>query len=136
MAESANERDHSGLQIRLWISEDVYDLLKIRARRHGTNVSEEARRLMQLGLAEGMSHEQFQASLEHLERMTYDVAVNARLLAKVEESKARQNLKAQNAGQSDDTLNQRFRRYWGQLRHEAADALMRYLRAEDMPEGE
>lgn len=136
MPETASSKDHSGIQIRLWISEDVYDLLKIRARRHGTNVSEEARRLMQLGLSEGMTWEQFQASLEHLERMTYDVAVNARLLAKVEESKARQSLKAQNTGQSEDTINQRFRRYWGQLRQEAAEALTRYLRAEEMPEGE
>lgn len=136
MAETAVPKDHTGVQIRLWISGDVYDLLKLRGRRHHTNVSEEARRLMQLGLAEGMTWEQFQAGLDHLERMTYDVAVHTRLLTTVEESKARQSLKTQNPSQSDEALRERFRRYWGQLRQEATEALTRYLRAEEMPEGE
>ncbi len=136
MEPSTTPRDREGVQIKVWIPDGFYDLLKARAGRHRTSVAEEARRLMQLGLSEGMTWEQFQASLEHLERMTYDVAVNARLLTKIEESKARQILKAQMPGQSDETINQRFRRYWGQLRQEATEMLTRYLRAEDMLEGE
>lgn len=137
MEERATAKDHAGMQIRVWISEDVYDLLKARARHHGTSVAEEARRLMQLGLAEGMTWEQFDASLDHLERLAYDTAVNARLLTKVEESRARMSFKQQQGtGQPDDAVLQRFRRQWGELRHEASEALTRYLQAEEGPEGE
>nr|WP_172684558.1 hypothetical protein [Sulfobacillus thermotolerans] len=135
MEHTAMSKDHTGMQIRVWISEDVYGLLKARARNHGTSVAEEARRLMQLGLAEGMTWEQFDAALDHLERLAYDTAVNARLLTKVEESKARLSFKHQNTGQSDMVVMQNFRRQWGQLRQEAVDGLARYLRDNDDPEG-
>jgi len=42
---------HEGVQIKVWLPDGVYDLLKGRAKRFGTSVAEEARRLMQAGLA-------------------------------------------------------------------------------------
>lgn len=123
------------VQIKVSIPRSVDDLLRSRAKRHAVSIAEEARRLMQLGLAEGMTWAQFDAALDHLERLAYDTAVNARLLTKVEESKARLSFKHQNTGQSDEMVIQNFRRQWGQLRQEAVDGVARYLRDEDDPEG-
>jgi len=42
---------HEGMQIKVWIPDGFYDLLRGRAKRYGTSVAEEARQLMQAGLA-------------------------------------------------------------------------------------
>ena len=135
MAETAASPGHAGRQLRVWISEDVYDLLKARTRRHGTSLAEEARRLMQLGLADRMTWAQLEAAVDHLERLAHDTAVNARLLTAVEESKARVSFRTQNAGQPEEEIRRRFRRHWSHLRQEASDTLAEYLRAQDDPQG-
>jgi plasmid stability protein len=48
---SDQDKPASGIQIKVWLPEGFYDLLRARAARHRTSVAEEARRLMRLGLA-------------------------------------------------------------------------------------
>jgi plasmid stability protein len=44
-------RQEQGVQIKVWLPDGFYDVLKSRAARHRTSVAEEARRLMRWGLA-------------------------------------------------------------------------------------
>ncbi|AUW92625.1 hypothetical protein BXT84_00550 [Sulfobacillus thermotolerans] len=49
MAEDSNDR-HDGVQIKVWVPEGFYDMLKALAARHQTSVAAEARRLMVAGV--------------------------------------------------------------------------------------
>lgn len=57
----------SGMQVRVWLPDGVFDLLKGRAARHGTNVAAEARRVMRQGIVAADSLDDLAARLDRLE---------------------------------------------------------------------
>ena len=71
MANLTTGNEHNGVQIKVWIPEEFYDLLAVRAQENGTNRAAEARGLMLAGLqAESMQ----QQELNHLERVGWFAA--------------------------------------------------------------
>jgi plasmid stability protein len=60
------EDRHEGMQIKVWIPDGFYDLLRGRAKRFGTSVAEEARQLMQAGLAPLEAVEKMGQTIEEL----------------------------------------------------------------------
>lgn len=128
-SKSGSPLDEEWTQLKVSVPRSWDDLLRARAQRHGTSIAEEARRLMQLGLTQGMTWEQFGATLEHIEQLAYDAAAHGRLLAKVEENKALVNFRKQqpDAAQNPEKT-QKFHRYWAQLRQDASTELTVYLR--------
>ncbi|MCL6562174.1 MAG: hypothetical protein K6U87_04120 [Firmicutes bacterium] len=74
-----------GVQIKVWLPADVYDLLKARAARKGTSVAAEARRLLLAGLANIRPSEGVEQALaglgrfieQHLEPLVFVAAMDA-----------------------------------------------------------
>ena len=98
MAEDTNDR-HDGVQIKVWVPEGFYDMLKSLAVRHRTSVAAEARRLMVAGvepseavdaLAEGLVELDRFIRL-HLEPLTFVAAMDSAKVAAYE----RQRIAAQ-----------------------------------------
>ncbi len=78
MANSGVRDEHTGVQIKVWIPEEFYDLLAVRAAEHGTNRAAEARALMMAGLrAESVERQQW----DHLERVAWKGTVEIMTLA-------------------------------------------------------
>lgn len=88
MAENGNQKrpvETQGVQIKVWIPQDFYDLLRARASRFHTSVAEEARKLMQMGLSGLRSVEALNGQMiqmdrflrQHLEPLSFIAAVDA-----------------------------------------------------------
>lgn len=77
LANGGPRNEHDGVQIKVWIPEELYDLLAVRAAEHGTNRAAEARALMMAGLrAESLEHQQW----DHLERLAWKGTVETMTL--------------------------------------------------------
>lgn len=127
-AKSGGPLDEQWIQLKVSIPRSWDDLLRARAQRHGTSIAEEARRLMQLGLTQGMTWEQLEATLDHIEQLVYDAATHGRLIAKVEENKALVNFRKTQKDAQNPENSQKFHHYWAQLRKDASTELTVYLR--------
>lgn len=125
---SGGPLDEPWIQLKVSIPRSWDDLLRARAQRHGTSIAEEARRLMQLGLTQGMTWEQLEATLDHIEQLTYDAATHGRLLTKVEEHKALLNFRKTQASAQEPDNSQKFHQYWAKLRQDASTELTVYLK--------
>ena len=78
MTKSGVRDEHAGVQIKVWIPEELYDLLAVRAAEQGTNRAAEARALMVAGLrAESVERQQW----DHLERVAWKGTVEIMTLA-------------------------------------------------------
>lgn len=77
--------EKDGVQIKVWIPGEFYDLLKSQAARHQTSVAAEARRLMQAGLAPLGTLDELKSDLTklsqfarlHLEPLAFIAAMDA-----------------------------------------------------------
>ena len=94
MAEDTTDR-HDGVQIKVWVPEGFYDMLKALAGRHRTSVAAEARRLMVAGvepvetmdaLAEGLVELDRFIRL-HLEPLAFVAAMDAAKVAAYEKQR-------------------------------------------------
>ena len=71
MPETNNQKmtvETNGLQIKVWIPQDFYDLLRARAGRFHTSVAQEARKLMQAGLTQIKPSETLETIVTDLDR--------------------------------------------------------------------
>ena len=71
MPETNNPRmpvETNGLQIKVWIPQDFYDLLRARSARFHTSVAEEARKLMQAGVVNIKPSETLETMVTDLDR--------------------------------------------------------------------
>ncbi len=121
--------DEEWTQLKVSIPRSWDDLLRARAQRHNTSIAEEARRLMKLGITQGLTWEQLEATLDHIEQLAYDAATHGRLLAKIEENKALVNFRKHQAETKKPEDSQQFHRYWAQIRQDANTELTIYLRS-------
>ena len=88
MAENASPKptvETQGVQIKVWIPQDFYDLLRGRAARFHTSVAEESRKLMQMGLSGLQGFESLNGRMiqmdrflhEHLEPLVFIAAMDS-----------------------------------------------------------
>ena len=71
MPETNNQKmtvETNGLQIKVWIPQDFYDLLRARSARFHTSVAQEARKLMQAGRTQIKPSETLEAVVADLDR--------------------------------------------------------------------
>ena len=133
MATTANN-ETDGVQIKVWVSGVLYDLLKVQAGRRNSSVAGEARRLMQLGIATDGATKREQV---HLETLIFRTALNAQLVAEVERERVLKNVTArlQRDGGDPSQAEHLVAEEWERLRYRATKALSHALKQNNDREG-
>jgi plasmid stability protein len=132
--------EKDGVQIKVWVSEGLYDWLRAQASRNHTSVAAEARRLMHAGMAaiEGLDALRddviaLQRYLElHLEKLAWMGAVDIGTLLTV----LGPFVAGGAEGKSDEEKWRNFLRLRDEARQDAAVRLAKYLREEEGDNGE
>ena len=144
MAENASPKrtvETDGVQIKVWLPQDFYDVLRARATRFHTSIAEESRKLMQMGLSGLRSLETLEGDViqidrflhEHLEPLAFIAAMDSAFNAANWEQQA-WLLHERQAGGDKAQATAPYQKYQRSLRQRATKRLQRKLRNFDASE--
>ena len=134
MAENGSDR-HDGVQIKVWIPQDFYDLLRARAARFHTSVAEESRKLMQMGLSGLQGFEALNGRMiqidrflhQHLEPLAFIAAMDSAFAAENWQQQTWIVHERQHNGDKEKAAKP-YQEYQRMLRERATKRLQRKLR--------
>ena len=144
MTENASPKptvETQGVQIKVWIPQDFYDLLRARAARFHTSVAEESRKLMQMGLSGLQGFEALNGRMiqmdrflhQHLEPLAFIAAMDSAFAAENWQQQTWIVHERQHNGDKEKAAKP-YQEYQRMLRERAAKRLQRKLR--DIDEAE
>ena len=138
MAENASPKptvETQGVQIKVWIPQDFYDLLRARAARFHTSVAEESRKLMQMGLSGLQGFEALNGRMiqmdrflhQHLEPLAFIAAMDSAFAAENWQQQTWIVHERQHNGDKEKAAKP-YQEYQRMLRERATKRLQRKLR--------
>jgi len=138
MANDTNDR-HDGIQIKVWVSEGFYDMLKALAHRRQTSVAAEARRLMVAGVEPSEALDTIVDQVTaldrfirlHLEPLTFVAAMDAAKGAAY--WKRRVYLDARAKGKDQEGAQETMERMERDMAEQATRRIRRVLREVEEP---
>ena len=124
MPKNPNNDEHSGVQIRVWLPESLYDLIVARSEERGTSRAEEVRNLVIQGVKSEIRRDR---ELDHLERIAWRGTMETITLLEILGPWLRGSV----AGDNLEQKTKEYQRQLGIARKRATDRLRQELQELD-----